>query len=333
MEFTEEEVRDKLSQLGYHDVPRSKLIDFMADLEELIQLDLSSACTSSTSTLTNEEDVSHGADALIGNDSALQTDSAIRPSRKAFAKDRVRSTSHHISFDKENVSVFDREDMPVFDSTHDTLSSTLLTGEDGDETLKRRPPDHTVSGMKRKVVRKRGGSSRVFDESVTSNDDESVLSDITDIEDKIRNLPVSEDTSRLTGNNASRPSTASSYRKQQRSKSASSIQSSLLSENSCGGVLPSFIRQSHTHPHTRNLMKCDPVSRFHQFNKEWQRGSGVPGEKGHSSLRWNVRERMLHCEVFEKPRRQHAVNDYVVPTEKKRQALRWKVRSAMANVK
>lgn len=325
MEFTEEEVRMKLQQLGYLDVPRSKLLEFMADLEELIELDLSN-CTSS---------INEGGDESKVVDSTQQQHplkgTTAKTQRKAFAKEKVRSmsASHHISFDKENATLFDRNDIPVFDSTRESLSSTLLDTEDPDETLKKVNPMRPDSAMKRKVVRKRDGSSRIFDESASTHDG-SVLSDITDLEDKVRNLPVTDD-DRLSVN-SSRPASSMSYKKQQRSKSASSINStsSLLSDIP-GGVLPSFIRLANSHPHTKNLMKCDPVSRFHQFNKEWQRGK-VPGESGHSNLRWNVRERMLHCEVFEKPRRQHTTNDYVVPTDKKRQALRWKVRTAMANM-
>lgn len=310
MDFTEDEVRDKLKELGYHDVPRSKLLEFMADLEELIQLDLS-GCASSI----NDGDLSKVED-TTREDITLQ-DVSVNVQPKAFAKEKVKPLMHHISFDKENLPLFDREDIPVFDSTgyHESLSSTLMSTE-GDATL-REVSERPSSGMRRKVVRRRDGSSRIFDESTTN--DESVLSDITALEEKVRNLPVTND-DRVSVNSSS-----TTYKKH-RSKSLSSINSVSTSTS-----LPAFIRPSIKHPHTKNLMKCDPVSRFHQFNKEWKHNK-FPGESSHSNVRWNVRERMLHCEVFEKPRHQHSANDYVVPTDKKRQALRWKVRTAMANM-
>jgi len=315
MEFTEDEVREKLKELGYQDVPRSKLLEFMADLEELIQLDLS-GCASSI----NDGDSSKVED-TTREDIPLQ-DVTTKFQAKAFAKEKIKPPMHHISFDKENLPLFDREDIPVFDSTgcNETLSSTILSTDANVSSVKEvyiRPN----SGMKRKVVRKRNGSSRIFDESTMN--EESVLSDITALEERVRNLPIIED------DRASINSSGTRY-KQHRSKSLSSINSSNANPPSSAS-LPSFIRQSVTHPHTKNLMKCDPVSRFHQFNKEWKHNK-FPGESSHSNVRWNVRERMLHCEVFEKPRHQHVANDYVVPTEKKRQSLRWKVRTAMANM-
>ena len=46
-------------------------------------------------------------------------------------------------------------------------------------------------------------------------------------------------------------------------------------------------------PHTRNIRKCDPVSRYQQYSQCWN-SQKAPGEKKHNSLRWHVREQMLY---------------------------------------
>ena len=46
-------------------------------------------------------------------------------------------------------------------------------------------------------------------------------------------------------------------------------------------------------PHTKNIKKCDPVSRFQHYNRSWG-SQRAPGEKAHKGLRWNVREHMLY---------------------------------------
>ena len=312
MDFTEQEVKDKLEELGYHDVPHSKLLEFMADLEELIQLDLS-GCVSSV----NDENASIFDDTCSTREyskdfeDTLLQDITTKVQPKAFAKEKIKQSLHHISFDKENMSVFDSI------GYSENLSSTMTSVDDLAVCKNKNDADKQANlCMKRKVARKKDGSSRIFDESTTNN--ESELLDITALEERVRTLPVRDDDTSSVSSYA----ITSGYRKH-RSKSVSSLNS--LSSTS----LPAFIRPSIIHPHTKNLRKCDPVSRYHQFKKEWKH-SKFPGESSHSNIRWNVREQMLHCEVFEKPRHQHNANDYVVPTEKKRQSLRWRVRTAMA---
>ena len=67
------------------------------------------------------------------------------------------------------------------------------------------------------------------------------------------------------------------------------------------GIL-SVIRPMTSHPHTKNVKKHDPVSRYQQYRESWT-SQRAPGEKNHKSLRWNVREQMLHHDqVIEKVR-------------------------------
>jgi len=82
MDFTEQEVKDKLEELGYHDVPHSKLLQFIADLDNLIQLDLSGV------TSTNE-DVSYTDNDDLDNTLPLQ-DITMKSQPKAFAKEKLK---------------------------------------------------------------------------------------------------------------------------------------------------------------------------------------------------------------------------------------------------
>lgn len=302
MDFTEQEVKQKLEELVYHDVPRSKLLQFMTDLDELIQLDLSGVTT-----LDGE---SSGMDDT-GTETLPLQDITMKAQPKAFAKEKIKTSMDHISFDKENMSILDST------GYSDCLSSTLtVTENDNTNDFRDCSRREVGSGMRRKVSRKRDGSSRIFDESTTN--DENELSDITVMEEKLKNLPLRENQSIRSHSSAS-----NSQRSRPKSESSLNLEDATL--------LPSFIRPTQLHPHTKNLRKCDPVSRYQQFQNGWKHNK-VPGESSHSNTRWNVREQMLYCEVFEKPQHQHNVNKYVVPTEKKRQALRWQVRNAMARM-
>jgi len=65
-------------------------------------------------------------------------------------------------------------------------------------------------------------------------------------------------------------------------------------------LLFSVIRPMSAEPHMKNIKKCDPVSRYQQYNKSWG-SQRAPGEKAHKGLRWNVREHMLyHDQVVQK---------------------------------
>ena len=61
-------------------------------------------------------------------------------------------------------------------------------------------------------------------------------------------------------------------------------------------VVLSVILRKSDHPHTKNLRKSDPVSRYQEFRKSWDQ-QRAPGEKNHKNLRWNVREQMLAQDV------------------------------------
>jgi len=212
----------------------------------------------------------------------------------------------HQAFGKENVHYYPVNGPAVrAESTSSAESSPQEQSRPGSRNVKR------------KVMRKRNGESRVFDESFASTDS---VTDISELEQRIRDLPLrteKTDDADIISVESEGSTEPSDYRPWE--------------HHADRALLPSFIRPSSLHPHTRQLKKTDPVSRYHQFKNEWQ-ANKAPGEKSHKNLRWNVRGKMLQCDVFEKPQRNYVPNNYVVPTEKKRQALRWEVRSSLARV-
>ena len=95
--------------------------------------------------------------------------------------------------------------------------------------------------------RKKDGVSRVFDETITDN--ESVASDITLLEERLRKIPLNEvdDDIDDSVSDITDYSRTDSYRWDNRRPAS---------------ALPAFIRPSTRHPHTKKLRKCDPVSRY-----------------------------------------------------------------------
>ncbi|KAL2087052.1 hypothetical protein ACEWY4_018111 [Coilia grayii] len=92
----------------------------------------------------------------------------------------------------------------------------------------------------------------------------------------------------------------------------------------------SFIRPLMDHPHTRNLKKTDPVTKYFQYKEEWD-AFKAPGEKDRRALRWEIREQLAYQPPPPRPQKVLIPNTYVVPTDKKRSALRWVIRHDLAN--
>jgi len=97
-------------------------------------------------------------------------------------------------------------------------------------------------------IRKRDGEMRIFDETLSEANSE--VTDITLLEDRLRNLPY---TGAKQLRNPSKQSQLSVTR---------IPVDSTASENQQQQQLPAFIRCAKSHPHTRRLRKCDPVSRY-----------------------------------------------------------------------
>lgn len=328
-DFTEEEIRRKLEELGYSHIPRDKLKQFQRDLKELIESERS---TSEESGLLRSGDSPSSVNESYYTDSYLDRSKGTETSSSPFDAsdssseprqllDRYRSpledsvfprpkSAPSLAKTKINHQPYGKENVHYHPVKPPTRGESTTTAESSPQEQSRT----SSRNIKRKVLRRKDGEPRVFDESFTTNES---VTDISDLEQRLRDLPLNsgdvDDADVISTDSEVGPNNFRPW------------------ENYAERGLPSFIRPSSRHPHTRQLKKSDPVSRYHQFKYEWQ-ANKAPGEKSHKNLRWNVRGKMLQCDVFEKPQRNFVPNNYVVPTEKKRQALRWEVRSSLARV-
>lgn len=292
LEFTDDEIRDELSKLGYRSIPSERLQEFKKDLRVLIQHERSKLSRDTSLSSHIQTDAS---------------DSFLGPPHRRLEED---SPPGYISREKENrpfrydhgEPIFKkplppqpsqvRGDFALYDSHLDSTKDDFSGSECGSRMVKR------------KVLRKKTDGSRVIDESFTESESGSVL----DINERLR----------LLGINTDRPSTAPASEPPYR-----------LSPDDPRPA--SVILRPSEHPHTRNVRKSDPVARYQQFRQSWTH-QRAPGEKKHNQLRWNIREQMLAQDqvVEKKSQRVFVPNKYIVPTDKQRKSLRWQIRMDLA---
>lgn len=304
IDFTDDEIRDELSKLGYGNVPHHRFEEFKSDLRSLISHERSKISSQNTS-LSSHVDTT-GSIAGI-------------PSRRRYPLEENQGSHHGPGFleyrgtshyGKENRYVDNsvpsykksytvdppRGNFSMYDTTPDT--SQLQIRDDVSET------DSERRMVKRKVLRKRKDGSKVIDESVT----ESEAGSLSDIHDRLKELGIRDDERRCASARSEPP-----YRLAPDDPRPASV----------------ILRAP---DHTKPVRKSDPVARYQQFRRSWSQ-QRAPGEKTHKNLRWNVREQMLsQDQVIEKrPQRVFVPNKYVVPTDKQRKSLRWNVRMELAH--
>lgn len=292
LEFTDDEIRDELSKLGYRSIPSERLQEFKKDLRVLIQHERSKLSRDTSLSSHIQTDAS---------------DSFLGPPHRRLEED---SPPGYISREKENRPLRYDHGEPIFKKPLPPQPSQVR----GDFALYDSHLDSTkddFSGsecgsrmVKRKVLRKKTDGSKVIDESFTESESGSVL----DINERLR----------LLGINTDRPSTAPASEPPYR-----------LSPDDPRPA--SVILRPSEHPHTRNVRKSDPVARYQQFRQSWTH-QRAPGEKKHNQLRWNIREQMLAQDqvVEKKSQRVFVPNKYIVPTDKQRKSLRWQIRMDLA---
>ena len=305
-QFSEEEIRTKLEELGYNNIPDKALKEFSNDLHRLM-------------TAENAKEATHHRDRISSTTSVSKTPASIYSDHSSADERVVYTTMSPYNGDHDES---DLRQSPV--TQHHRLQGYSLTDKENqtDPTSSKATqkqnkshiktnPTSSKATQKRKVLRKRNGEVHVFDESFSQEN----ATDISDIEKRFQRLPLKDDATDVE-----------SIGDDDMSERLSVLQPWGRNRN----VLPSFIRPRTTDSRSKGIRKTDPVSRYHQFKLEWS-SNKVPGEKMHKSLRWSTREQMLQYESFEKPRHTYVPNNYVAPTQKKRQALRWEVRSTLAN--
>ncbi|XP_028409721.1 hydrolethalus syndrome protein 1 homolog [Dendronephthya gigantea] len=290
--FTKEEIRAKLDELGYNDIPDKALKEFSNDLHKLISSD------------KTKKDIHQRGD--ISPQSTTNYSPASTSSNQSVDVQNGNGNGKRVT-NKASTSTVYSDDEYSFEQTPEHNRYALGDKENQNATSLRMT-------QKRKVLRRKNGKAHVFDESFSQE----AVTDISDVEKRLQRLPVKEDINTTD---------SESIESEDLSEESSSV---LQPWGRNRNVLPSFIRPRTSDPGTKGIRKTDPVSRYHQFKQEWS-SNKVPGERTHKSLRWSTREKMLQYESFEKPRRSYVPNNYVAPTEKKRQALRWEVRSALEN--
>lgn len=347
-DFTEDEIRDQLEVLGYKDVPNERLMEFKRDLEQLVKSERSknSSLFSTTEQSSSDSEVSRNGVKVNGASFGVRHNQGLRNGVN------TNSQNDHVKYGKENIykapvqevsgavyrlpiqpsgqcpqgAVSHQRDVSTFGAdagfrvangyTHGT--DTQATDETLDTTA---TSDRRV--VKRKVLRKRGGERQIYDESIT----ESESDDLSSLEDRLRNLPLSIE--------RDRPSTAPSSRGRhpdsvpRRPASARDAPAYRLPDGFEGPK--ALIRPMSTEPHKQNIRKSDPVARYQLYRTSWQ-SHRAPGEKQHKNLRWNVREHMLHHDevVQKKPSKVYVPNSYQIPSDKKRKDLRWQIRNDLA---
>lgn len=364
--FSEDDVRTQLELLGYRDIPRNRLHQFAKDLEKLI------ANESMQNQLYTDDSAVSDSYASAAEFPARETNRGTLPptqfssrapdigrepvvgigNREVRRSDEPKQQVHrdHTMYGKENHTVYrpvtapsfhPRRDVddPIDSSFASSRSEVDLRGESLEGAAHRWAQPRRKPPMKRKVLRKKGGQSHVFDESITESEAD-LSADISYLNDHLQDIPLpsheipdtlltddSSDVSYVPHRipNRRKPETASTLYSHRPSGDEDSVFKPHLPR--------SFIRPSSAQPKLKHDEKTDPVSRHRMYQAAWN-AKKAPGEKTRKDLRWNVREQMMYKDELPKPQNQPRVylpNSYKVPTEKKRQALRWAVRTSLAH--
>lgn len=359
LDFSEEEIQQQLEALGYSDIPRHRLREFKRDLDELIRHEKSKS-QSSSSNPNSPRSPSTSYLSLPAytkvkvEDSNATSMSEFYPKSGPAAHERQVFASNQRR-DNSNV----RTRTKCYDSyTHHTVTSKYprhftspnRLDREEDETGMQRlsstvsqspTPDRDLGGhgrpiIKRKVLRKLKGQLHVCDESAHS-EDSALVGGASGLEEQLRKLqlsmPVHQD-SELESEEASCQSDRQSTKSQGFTLSAFESYMRKMarshSETNLKSRPKSFIRPLMGHPHTRHLIKADPVTKYLQYKQDWEMFK-TPGERNRKALFCGIREQLAYQPPPPKPRRVFVPNTYVVPTDKKRHALRWDIRSDMAN--
>jgi len=307
-DFTQDEIREQLEKLGYHNVPNTRLQEFKRDLEQLVKAERSGSNSWTTLVETSSIDDS-GTCSPKDESGNRQTDGGSPGDKSPVTHD---GGPRHQSPERG----FSSAALLPNDSATDT---SILNSTSGERRL-----------IKRRVLRHKDGHKEVTDELT-----ESEMGDESSLEERLLQMKfANEPAQRPLRHNYQRhlqgggPHSYSEYQARPRS-ACSSVPSYRLPEDYDG--LKALIKPMSGHPNTHRVRKTDPVSQFQKYSRNWKEQS-APGEKNHQNLRWNVREQMqYHDEVVEK--KSHKVfvsNNYVIPSDKKRKGLRWQIRQDMA---
>ncbi|XP_056324422.1 centriolar and ciliogenesis-associated protein HYSL1 [Danio aesculapii] len=354
VDFSEEEIQEQLAALGYSHISKQRLREFKRDLDHLIRHEKSRSQSSSEWTSPASQcRTSKSPPALIKEKVQLNnigsSFSYVPFNTSSAAQQREIFTSTFNEEDHEDAGMnhyydsYSRHSVAHRPARPSTAPNRLETEDgpseifhsvlDGSETTS---PDgehqtHLKPMIKRKVLRKHQGRSRVCDES-THSEDSGTVSELEERLDQMR-IPASrvhydsesEETESYTDRTSSvTEESSSAFQQYIRGMTRSHSESDIRPRPK------SFIRPVFDHPHTRNLKKTDPVAKYLQYKQEWEMFK-PPGEKSRKELHWAIREQLMYQPPPPRPQKTYIPNNYVVPTEKKRSALRWEIRHDLAH--
>jgi len=345
VDFTEADVVEELKELGYDNIPREKLAEFMTDLKHLMEQHDRSRGDSDISFASSAADSSSHSDGLARYPHHTDFHWG-RPKRKDFDLDVSANSSPRSAFEKSKVPLEDNSFYNDSFGCGRIISGRSRGVNDDDETVPKRyvheAQNTSVASsasssansipVKRKTVRRDAHGNRdVSTEELTyveehDEDDAATLVDGDDNDAMLDDDADVNERDRLSGIALSRRVVGNRPRSAESESSNDSRTSSASTSRPLTG-LPSFIRPQ---PEPRR-QRHDPVNRYHQYNEAWT-ARRAPGEKQHKQLRWAVREQMQRREEIITPvQRYYVPNDFVPPTDKKRQNLRWEIRTKLAH--
>ncbi|XP_033859319.1 centriolar and ciliogenesis-associated protein HYSL1-like [Acipenser ruthenus] len=351
--FTEDDIQQQLILLGYDNIPRHRLHEFKKDLEQLIRHERSKSQNSSE----RDSPQSYSSDdrntpAYGSQSEATYTHKPFATSREMFPQpERQVPLSTYGTEHPSTTARFQQYDSCIMHSLtfpRPTSAPCRLDAENSKESImgtlefdssssspNRQQGFYGKPAIKRKVLRKQNGQVNVCDESVHSEAESDAASTL---EDRLVRLHKCSEVSDFDLETEIGSLSERSSSDERRPRSAFQLcardvlRSAETERDSRSSSRPkSFIRPQLDHPHTRNLKKTDPVSKYFQYKQDWE-AFKPPGEKERKGLRWGIREQMLYKnQLPPKPQRIYVPNTYEVPTQKKRLALRWEVRHDLAN--
>ncbi|XP_007896652.1 hydrolethalus syndrome protein 1 [Callorhinchus milii] len=359
MEFTEEQIQQHLALLGYSNIPEHRLQEFKKDLEELINHERSksnSTTSFSPESVESKASSNHVSQARI--QSTCQPLAATQITQQEFSsgkENQVALPSNGRGFLHRHPGRYCQPDSYISSSVAPNPSQfrcnsapcTLMlhNSPDQESNSSQAHSDNNPEGpcgskrkptLRRKVLRKKNGEVQVCDESVTSETDCDSVSELEQRISRFQTLYHDAESDEESEESRSIDSGIIAYRGPGSAQTyfTRDMWSHRPTGNEGSNALcgpKSFIRPVMDHPHTRNLKKTDPVTKYFEYKREWDTFK-MPGEKDQKELRWVIRQQMLYkSRQPPKPQRMYIPNDYIVPTDKKRSALRWGIRHDMAN--
>jgi len=363
MDFTESDVMEELRDLGYDNVPREKLTEFMADLRHLMQHErsrsdaddlslASSSCASVSFPVAAAADHDDSSDGLARYPQHTDFNWGGRSEREKQQQQQQqqRGSASNASTPR---SAFEKSKIPLEDNSFynesfnnggdvdrrehrsrrahdqeddDTSPKRFINAAAADDSIASTASSTNSIVIKRKISRRDADGNRdISTEELTYLEGDDNDDDAATLagDDVDEDLPLDDDDERVATTALPRRVVG----RRPRSAGSESSNASSASSTSARAHLPSFIRPQ---PEVRRK-RHDPVDRYHQYNEAWT-AQRAPGEKQHKQIRWAVREHMQRREEIIAPvQRYYVPNNFVPPTDKKRQDLRWEIRTKLAN--